>query len=93
MNTSDPSAVMNTVFSKTILIVDDDEILRTRLSRALRDRDYIVSVASGFEEAVTYFLETGDDIKINPNFTNVFDNSLVSELFLNGSEDLSVKQI
>ena len=44
---------MSTAVSKTILIVDDDEILRTRLSRALRDRNYAVSVASGFEEAVT----------------------------------------
>ena len=46
---------MNTIVPKTILIVDDDEILRTRLSRALRDRDYVVAVASGFEEAVTSF--------------------------------------
>ena len=38
---------------KSILIVDDDEILRNRMSRALQDRGYSVQVASGFEEAVT----------------------------------------
>ena len=43
---------MNSPNMKSILIVDDDEILRNRMSRALQDRGYSVQVASGFEEAV-----------------------------------------
>ena len=38
---------------KSILIVDDDDVLRNRLSRALRDRGYDVYVADGFESAIS----------------------------------------
>jgi len=34
-----------------ILVVDDDDAFRTRLTRALADRGYAVTVASGIEEA------------------------------------------
>ncbi len=36
----------------TLLIVDDDDVLRPRLGRALSDRGYEVSLAAGYEEAM-----------------------------------------
>ena len=36
-----------------ILIVDDDEVFRTRLARAFRDRGYEVHAASNYGEALT----------------------------------------
>ncbi|HET8725436.1 MAG TPA: response regulator [Anaeromyxobacteraceae bacterium] len=38
--------------AQTLLLVDDDEVYRERLARALRDRGYEVSTASGGEEAI-----------------------------------------
>lgn len=37
----------------TILVVDDDEVLRSQLQRALIRRGYSVNCAEGYEEAVT----------------------------------------
>jgi len=37
----------------SILVVDDDELFRERLARALRDRGYEVQTASGFETAIS----------------------------------------
>ncbi len=36
----------------SLLLVDDDVVLRERLARALRDRDFEVRVAGGFDEAL-----------------------------------------
>jgi two-component system response regulator RegA len=36
----------------TLLLVDDDEVLRERLGRALRERGFEVSTAAGGEEAI-----------------------------------------
>jgi two-component system response regulator RegA len=36
----------------SILLVDDDEVFRTRLARAFEDRDYDTRTAANFEEAV-----------------------------------------
>lgn len=36
----------------TILLVDDDEVFRERLGRALRDRGYEVRMADGYESAL-----------------------------------------
>jgi two-component system, response regulator RegA len=36
----------------TILLVDDDEVFRERLARALRDRGYQASTAAGHDEAL-----------------------------------------
>ncbi len=35
-----------------LLLVDDDEVLRERLARAFRERDYEVRTAAGFDEAL-----------------------------------------
>lgn len=40
--------------AQTLLLVDDDEVYRERLARALRDRGYDVSTASGGEEAIAH---------------------------------------
>jgi len=37
----------------SILVVDDDELFRERLARALRDRGYEVTTAAGFDEALS----------------------------------------
>jgi len=37
----------------SILIVDDDEVFRTRLARAFADRDFETHTASNFDEAVS----------------------------------------
>lgn len=36
----------------SILVVDDDELFRERLARALRDRGYEIKTAAGFDEAL-----------------------------------------
>ncbi|HVM96872.1 MAG TPA: response regulator [Candidatus Acidoferrales bacterium] len=36
----------------SILIVDDDDVLRERLARAFRDRDYDVRIGNGYDEAM-----------------------------------------
>ncbi|MEZ5988616.1 MAG: response regulator [Planctomycetota bacterium] len=46
--TNGPDAVQ----AESFLLVDDDEVFRTRLSRALLGRGYEVRVAAGYEEAV-----------------------------------------
>ena len=38
--------------AQTLLLVDDDEVYRERLARALRDRGFDVATASGGEEAI-----------------------------------------
>lgn len=37
---------------ETLLIVDDDEVLRERLARAFRNRDFDVTTAGSYEEAI-----------------------------------------
>ena len=37
----------------SILIVDDDEVFRSRLARAFRERGYEVRAANGYEDAMT----------------------------------------
>lgn len=37
----------------SILVVDDDELFRERLARALRDRGYEVRTAAGYDDALT----------------------------------------
>ncbi len=39
--------------SETILLVDDDEVFRTRLARALRSRGYLVQEACDYESALS----------------------------------------
>ena len=46
MNTSSDNSL------PSMLIVDDDEILRERLARAFRDRDFEVRTASNYDEAM-----------------------------------------
>jgi two-component system, response regulator RegA len=46
---SSPSAGMQ----QSILIVDDDDVLRTRLARAFRERGYEARVAANYDEATT----------------------------------------
>ena len=41
------------VESPSILVVDDDRVLRERLARALRERGYDVRAAGSYEEALT----------------------------------------
>jgi two-component system response regulator RegA len=38
--------------ARSVLVVDDDEVFRTRLARALRERGYEARTAAGGEEAV-----------------------------------------
>ena len=45
-------AQINNPTTPSILIVDDDEILRNRLARAFRERDYDVRVAADYAAAV-----------------------------------------
>ena len=40
--------------AQTLLLVDDDEVYRERLARALRDRGFDVATASGGEEAIAH---------------------------------------
>ena len=47
----DPASALN-VDARSMLIVDDDEIFRERLARALRERGFEVRTADGFEQAV-----------------------------------------
>ena len=46
---------MTEVAPKTILIVDDDETLRSRLARAFSHRGWITHEAEGYESAVAIF--------------------------------------
>lgn len=45
----------------SILIVDDDEILRTRLSRAFRNRGFDVMEAENYDSAITTLQDTKPD--------------------------------
>ena len=38
--------------SRSLLVVDDDEVFRRRLTRALEDRGLLVYAAAGFDEAL-----------------------------------------
>ena len=53
----DPASALN-VDARSMLIVDDDEIFRERLARALRERGFEVRTAEGFDQAVA--LATSD---------------------------------
>lgn len=46
---------------EVFLIVDDDEILRTRLSRAFNDRGFHVLTAANYDEAISHFRRTKID--------------------------------
>lgn len=48
----------------TILLVDDDELLRERLARAFRDRGYPTTTAAGHEEALLRFDEDPTDLAV-----------------------------
>ncbi|MEZ5065794.1 MAG: response regulator [bacterium] len=50
--------------SERILIVDDDEAFRTRLARGFEARGYVVSLASGFEEAQRVVRESRPDLAV-----------------------------
>ena len=55
MTTIDPIQTIPTAVNleaRSMLLVDDDETLRERLARALRDRGFEVRTASGVDEAV-----------------------------------------
>jgi two-component system response regulator RegA len=48
----------------TMLVVDDDEVFRTRLARALRDRGYEVRVAGSFDEARALAVEDSPELAV-----------------------------
>ena len=48
----------------SILIVDDDEVFRTRLARAFRDRGWDVSAAAGYDEALTRAREDSPEMAV-----------------------------
>ncbi len=48
----------------TILLVDDDRILRERLGRAFRDRGMDVLIAGGFDEALTVVRRRRPDLAV-----------------------------
>lgn len=48
----------------SILLVDDEPLLRDRLAQAFRDRGYEVFVASGFDEAVEIVREQSPDLAV-----------------------------
>ena len=50
--------------TKTLLIVDDDEVLRSTLSRAMRARGYEVEIAGNFDEAVAAMNSTPPDMAV-----------------------------
>lgn len=49
---------------KTILVVDDDEVLRTRLQRSFVKRGFLVRTAGNFEEAVQSVREQAPDMAV-----------------------------
>ena len=50
--------------SKTILVVDDDEVLRLRLEKAFAKRGLTVFTASGFDEAVDKVKQQAPDMAV-----------------------------
>jgi two-component system response regulator RegA len=52
METPTPAELPQGVEHGSLLLVDDDEVLRERLARALRDRGFEVRTAGGYDEAV-----------------------------------------
>ena len=48
----------------TLLLVDDDEVFRTRLARALRDRGYDVRTAGDFEQARAAALQDSPELAV-----------------------------
>lgn len=50
--------------NKSILIVDDDEILRTRMSKALRHRGLDVFTAGGYDEALSLLRNHNIDMAV-----------------------------
>ncbi len=48
----------------SILLVDDDEVFRTRLGRAFDDRGYDSRIASGFDEAVALAQEESPEYAV-----------------------------
>jgi two-component system response regulator RegA len=48
----------------SLLIVDDDRVLRERLARAFRDRGFEVSTADGFEQALLLAREESPEMAI-----------------------------
>lgn len=49
---------------RTLLIVDDDEVLRERLARALRGRGFEVRAAGGYEEAMASAREDSPELAV-----------------------------
>ncbi len=49
---------------KTILVVDDDEVLRTRLQRSFVKRGFVVRTAGNFEEAVQSVRDQAPDLAV-----------------------------
>jgi len=49
---------------QSILIVDDDEIFRSRLARAFRDRGYDVRIATNFDEGRASALEDSPEMAV-----------------------------
>ena len=48
----------------TLLLVDDDEVFRTRMARALRDRGYDVRTAAGFDEALALATQDSPELAL-----------------------------
>ncbi|MBT8494525.1 MAG: response regulator, partial [Deltaproteobacteria bacterium] len=60
------SALESTQLSNrpSILIVDDDEVFRTRLTRAFSDREFDTQMASHFDEAVALAKEDSPEFAV-----------------------------
>lgn len=48
----------------SLLLVDDDDVLRERLARALRDRGYDVRTAGNYDEALTLAREDSPELAV-----------------------------
>lgn len=48
-----PQVPMNQTTLPSILVVDDDDVLRNRLEKSFSKRGYVVFVADGFEQAIS----------------------------------------
>lgn len=55
---------MSTPERPTLLLVDDDEVFRARMARALRDRGYDVRTAGGFDEARALAAEDSPELAL-----------------------------
>src|SRR6056297_3828532 len=64
--TTSPDSVCTAemVGAKTILLVDDTEVLRERLAMAMRSRGLEVRTAGNFDEAVAVFSQSPTDLAV-----------------------------